>query len=154
MVSLLSNCHLHSMTGCYISLFYFLSYITRFREIQQGSSEKNCKGKRSYGTVWKDLEKQEYQHGNQNKHIKSDIDERGNVICPVLCGNASETWTLKKKDRGRLLAFEMKCYRIILRIRWKQKITNEEVRRRVRCKKNIIQQIMERKLNLLGQDEG
>src|SRR6218665_3393992 len=27
---------------------------------------------------------------------------------------------------------------------------NEEVRRRARCKKNIIQQIMERKLNLFG----
>jgi len=40
---------------------------------------KNCKGNRSYGTVCKDLEKQEYQHGNQNKHIKSDGDERGNV---------------------------------------------------------------------------
>ena len=29
-----------------------------------------------------------------------------------------------------------------------QKITNVEVRRRVQCKKNIIQQIMDRKLNL------
>ena len=53
---------------------------------------------------------------------------------------ASETWKLQKTDR--LLAFEMRCYRRILRIRWEQKITNEEVRRRVRCKKNIIQQIM------------
>src|SRR6218665_420798 len=29
-----------------------------------------------------------------------------------------------------------------------QKITNVEVRRRVQCKKNIIQQLMDRKLNL------
>jgi len=49
-----------------------------------------------------------------------------------------------------LLVFEMKCYRRILRIRWEQKITNEEVGRRMRCKKNIIQQIMERKLDLFG----
>ena len=56
----------------------------------------------------------------------------------------------KEKDRNILLAFEMKCYRRILRIRWEQKITNEEVRRGVPCKKNIIQQIMERKLNLFG----
>src|SRR6218665_1793828 len=63
---------------------------------------------------------------------------------------AIETWTLKKKNRNRLLAFEMKCYRRILRIRWEQKITNEEVRRSVQYKKNIIQQIMERKLNLFG----
>src|SRR6218665_2824675 len=40
--------------------------------------------------------------------------------------------------------------RRILRIRWEQKITNEEVHRRVQCKKNIIQQIMERNLYLFG----
>ena len=49
-----------------------------------------------------------------------------------------------------MLAFEMKCYRRIMRIRWEQKITNEDVRRRVRCRKNIVQQIMEWKLNLFG----
>ena len=56
----------------------------------------------------------------------------------------SDTLTLKKQDRlqDRLLAFEMKCYRRILRIRWKKKITNEEVRNRVQCRQNMLQQIM------------
>ncbi|CAF1621865.1 unnamed protein product, partial [Adineta ricciae] len=31
---------------------------------------------------------------------------------------ASETWTLKETDKQKLLAFEMRCYRRILRIRW------------------------------------
>ena len=35
---------------------------------------------------------------------------------------ASETWTLKKQDRDRLLAFEMKCYRRILRIKWGKRL--------------------------------
>jgi hypothetical protein len=43
---------------------------------------------------------------------------------------ACETWTLRKKDKDSLLAFEMKCYRRILHIRWQQIITNGEVRRR------------------------
>ena len=85
-----------------------------------------------YGTVWKDLEKQEYQHGNQNKHISSDGNELGNVC--------ERTGALKKKDRDRMLALKMKCYIRILRIRWEQKTTNEEVCRRVQCKKNIIPQ--------------
>src|SRR6218665_1427616 len=63
---------------------------------------------------------------------------------------ASETSILKEKDMDRLLAFKMKCYRRILRIRWEPKITNEEVCRRVLCRKNMVQQIMERKLNLFG----
>jgi hypothetical protein len=63
---------------------------------------------------------------------------------------ACETWTLRKKDNDLLLAFEMKCYRRILHIRWQQKITNGEVRRRVGSSRNIIQLIMERKLGLFG----
>ena len=39
---------------------------------------------------------------------------------------ASETWTLKKTDKKQLLAFEMKCYRRILRISWKDMIRNED----------------------------
>lgn len=63
---------------------------------------------------------------------------------------ACETWTLRKHDKDKLLAFEMRCYRRTLRIRWQQKITNKEVRKRVKNTRNIIQQIMERKLNFFG----
>src|SRR5262249_9973599 len=35
---------------------------------------------------------------------------------------ASETWTLKEADRKKLLAFEMKCYRRILKINWRDMI--------------------------------
>jgi len=34
---------------------------------------------------------------------------------------ACETWTLKKKDKNNLMAFEMRCYRRILNVRWQQK---------------------------------
>ncbi len=61
-----------------------------------------------------------------------------------------ETWTLRKKDKDLLLAFEIKCYRSILHIHWHQKITNVEVRRRVGNTRNIVQLIMERKLSLFG----
>ncbi len=63
---------------------------------------------------------------------------------------ACETWTLRKKDKDLLLAFEMKCYRRILHIHWHQKITNVEVRIRVGNTRNIVQLIMERKLSLFG----
>ncbi len=63
---------------------------------------------------------------------------------------ACETWTLRKKDKYLLLAFETKCYRRILHIPWHQKITNGEVRRRVGNTRNIVQLIMEMKLSLFG----
>ncbi len=55
------------------------------------------------------------------------------VISVVLY--ACETWTLKKKDKNKLMAFEMRCYRRILNVRWQQKITNEEIRKRMGSKR-------------------
>jgi len=51
---------------------------------------------------------------------------------------ASESGTLRKRDKDKLMAFEMRCYRWILNIRWQQMITNEEVRRRVKWCRRIL----------------
>ena len=53
-------------------------------------------------------------------------------------------------DQNRLMGFEMKCYLRIVHIRWKQKITNHEVRRRVEAKENIYLTVMRRKPGLFG----
>jgi hypothetical protein len=44
---------------------------------------------------------------------------------------ASETWTLKEADRKKLLAFEMKCYRWVLRINWQDMVRNEDIRKKI-----------------------
>jgi hypothetical protein len=61
-----------------------------------------------------------------------------------------ETWTYKKADKNRILAFEMYCYRRILGITWMQKISNDEVRRRLNVKENLMEVIIKRKLALFG----
>jgi len=63
---------------------------------------------------------------------------------------ACETWTFKKNDRDKILAFEMYCYRRILHLRWTQKVTNIEVRRRLDVKTNLMQAVIRRKLSLFG----
>ena len=63
---------------------------------------------------------------------------------------ASETWTLKETDKKKLLAFEMKCYRRILRINWRDMIRNEDIRKRISKEKTIIDTIRKRKLGLFG----
>ena len=92
-----------------------------------------------FKTIWK------------SKHISTEtkISIFWTCVLSVLL-YACETWTLRRKDRVSLLTFEMKCYRRILHIRWQQRITNVEVRRRVGNTKNIVQIIMERKLSLFG----
>ena len=63
---------------------------------------------------------------------------------------ASETWTLKETDKKKLLAFEMKCYRRILKINWRDLIQNEDIRKRISKEKTIIDTIRKRKLGLFG----
>ena len=61
-----------------------------------------------------------------------------------------ETWVYNASIRRRILAFESKCYRKILRIKWTQKLTNEEIFERVGRTETILQKAIRRKLNLFG----
>ena len=63
---------------------------------------------------------------------------------------AAETWTLKEADRKKLLAFEMKCYRRVLKITWRDMVRNEDIRKRIAKEETIIDIIKKRKLRLFG----
>jgi hypothetical protein len=63
---------------------------------------------------------------------------------------ASETWTLKETDKKKLLVFEMKCYRRILKINWKDMIRNDDIREKISKEETIIDIIKKRKLRLFG----
>ena len=80
-----------------------------------------------------------------------DSDQDKNTICmcnecPDVCG---ETWTPKKRDMNRLRAFEMKSLRL-LNVKWQQKIKNTDIMKRTGTSINIVQRIIERKLNFFG----
>ena len=63
---------------------------------------------------------------------------------------AAETWTLKRTDLQRLDAFEMQCFRRLLRIRWFHRVTNEEVLRRANPSLRLRPMVKKRKLGLFG----
>ena len=44
---------------------------------------------------------------------------------------ACESWTLTAELQKRIQAMEMRCYRTILRISYKDHVTNEEVRAKI-----------------------
>ncbi|KDR10935.1 hypothetical protein L798_14458, partial [Zootermopsis nevadensis] len=62
----------------------------------------------------------------------------------------AETWTLRKKEQKYLESYEMWCWRRIGKFRWTDRVTNEEVLRRVNEQRNILQAITRRKANWLG----
>ena len=57
---------------------------------------------------------------------------------------ATETWTLTQTDRRRLEAFEMWIWRRMEKISWHDKITNEEILRRVNKDRQILNSIWQR----------
>ena len=75
------------------------------------------------------------------------------LVYPVLL-YGSEIWTIKKNDLKKLVAFEMRCYRKVLNITWKDKIRNEDVLLRISsCKikpKRILARITELHLSWFG----
>jgi len=63
---------------------------------------------------------------------------------------AAETWTLKLADKRRLLAFEMRCYRRILKISWRDRVSNVSIRQRLQRHSSVVSIIARRKLQLFG----
>ena len=63
---------------------------------------------------------------------------------------ACEAWTLKKEDKRRLDAFEMRCYRRMLRVKWTERRTNESIRVQINRMKTITTRVLERKMSFFG----
>ena len=61
-----------------------------------------------------------------------------------------ETWTLKAETLSKLQAFELWLYRRILKIPWTDKVTNEEVLRRMNTTADLVNIVKGRKLQYLG----
>lgn len=62
----------------------------------------------------------------------------------------AEAWTLTEASMKKLEAFEMWCYRRILKISWVDRITNNEVLRRMNKTCEILNEVKRRKLEYLG----
>ena len=63
---------------------------------------------------------------------------------------ALETWILKEIDKKKLLTLEMRFYRRILRISWKDMVKTEDIRKTIAREETIIDTRKKRKLSLLG----
>ena len=63
----------------------------------------------------------------------------------------SEVFSLTTALKKKLTAFEMRCYRRILKISWTNMITNEEVLRRVgETEEKLLKMIIKRKMTFFG----
>jgi hypothetical protein len=61
-----------------------------------------------------------------------------------------ETWTITAAEEKRLDAMEMWCYGRILKIKWTERISKEEVLGRVGEKRNIMNTVRRRRGRFIG----
>ena len=62
----------------------------------------------------------------------------------------AETWTITKDPSKRLEAFEMWCYRRLLKLSWTRKISYERVLEMAEAEKKVLRTIKNRKLKYYG----
>ena len=65
-----------------------------------------------------------------------------------------ESWTLKERDKRRINALEMWCWRQILRISWTEHQTNHCVLQRVGNPPSLLGEVSKRKLRYCGHTRG
>ncbi|XP_077287784.1 uncharacterized protein LOC143912378 [Arctopsyche grandis] len=61
-----------------------------------------------------------------------------------------ESWTMTQATEKKLAAFEMWCFRRMLRIPWVDRVRNEEVLNRMKRKRELLSVVKRRKLRYLG----
>jgi len=63
---------------------------------------------------------------------------------------ATETWILKAEVSRRILAFDMRLYRRLLKVCWKDKVSNDRIRKIINRQIALVDVIKRRKLQLFG----
>lgn len=61
-----------------------------------------------------------------------------------------ETWTTSESEKKRLEAFEQWCYRCILKIKWTERGSNDEVLDKIEGRKELWKNIKRRRCNMVG----
>ena len=71
-----------------------------------------------------------FSRKSQTESLSSKVRLMRSLVTPIFL-YACESWTLTAELQRRIQAMEMRCYRKILRISYKDHVTNEEVRAKI-----------------------
>jgi len=89
-----------------------------------------------------------------NVYVSHNEEERKKRIVKCLVWSvatyAAETWTLREVDRKKREAFEMWIWRRMEKISWSDKITSDDVLKRVNEERNLLKEIWQRKHRWIG----
>ena len=93
------------------------------------------------------MEKRGIFTGNMNLELKKKMIK---TLIWTVATYAAECWTMNSADRKKVEAFEMWTWRRMLKISWRDKVTNQEVLKRVDEERSLLHMIDRRKHRWLG----
>ena len=71
------------------------------------------------------------------------------LVFPVMMHDC-EGWTIRKSERRKIDAFELLCWRRLLRIPWTERRTNKSVLDEIRTETSLQDMIIKRNLTFFG----
>ena len=77
-------------------------------------------------TPWKESNDQPRQHIKKQRHYSANKGLVKAIVFPVVMYGC-ENWTIKKAERQRIDAFELWCWRILLRVPWTARRSNQSI---------------------------
>ena len=103
---------------------------------------KNCNGKKCNGESEKIFKDRDLRLATKVKIVQT-------LIFPIILYGA-ETWTLKKKGRAQIDAFEMWCWRNLLGVTYIDRKTNIEIIASIKSKRTLEAEIVKLALSYFG----
>ena len=102
--------------------------------------------KESYDKPRQNIKKQRYRFAN--KDITKVRVVKAMVFPVVMCG--CESWTIKKAERQRLDAFELWCWRRLLRVPWTARRSNQSILKEISPYYSLEGLVLKLKLQYFG----
>ena len=87
---------------------------------------------------------------NKDISLKTKLQMVTSFVFPVAMYGC-ESWTIKKQERKRIDAFELWCWRRVLRIPWTARQTNKSVIETIKPKLSLEAMIIKQQLSYFGQ---
>ena len=101
-------------------------------------------------TSWKENYDQPRQHIKKQRHyfVNKGLSSQAMVFPVVMYGR--ESWTVKKAERRRIVAFELWCWRRLLRVPWTARRSNQSILKEISPRISLEGMMLKLKLQYFG----
>ena len=101
-------------------------------------------------TPWKKSYDQPRQHIKKQRHYLVNKGPCSQVLVFPVVMYWCETWTIKKAERQRIDAFELRCWRRLLRVLWTARRSNQSILKEISTEYSLEGLMLKLKLQYLG----